>query len=187
MRAPLFQPLSQYQNLRVGVVSDSPTQSETPRSASRLPHLSYGAWRQETLDSHGGWIASSIDLARFVAAFDLVGERADAKTRGGLLKAETAQSMFSPHALINKAGPDGRGEQNYGYGWMLRKDGEGRTIARHGGALACTASSLIHFPDNINIAVLFNLGQSPNGKFLGREIDGPLITLVEGLRKNTEP
>ena len=34
----------------------------------------------------------------------------------------------------------------------------------------------------INVAVLFNLGQSPDGNFLGRENDGPLIELVEGLR-----
>ncbi|MCE9527523.1 MAG: hypothetical protein K8R36_15885 [Planctomycetales bacterium] len=91
--------------------------------------------------------------------------------------------MLAPHAVMNKPGPDGKGSQDYGYGWMLRADGEGRMTSRHGGALACTASSLIHFPDNISLAVLFNLGQSPDGKFLGREIDGPLIELVEGLRK----
>ena len=135
------------------------------------------------LDPHGGWIASSIDLARFAAAFDLVGERADAKTRGGLLKAETVRGMFSPRAVMNKPEPDGKGSQDYGYGWMLRADSSGRMSCRHGGALACTASTMIHFPNNINVAVLFNLGQSPDGKFLGREMDGPLVELIEGLRQ----
>jgi N-acyl-D-amino-acid deacylase len=145
--------------------------------------LSYGVWRQETLDAHGGWIASSIDLAKFAAAFDLVGEGKEANTRSGLLKPETVRDMLAPHAVMNKPGSDGKGGQDYGYGWMLRADSDGHIVARHGGALACTASTLIHFPDNVNVAVLFNLGQSPDGKFLGREIDGPLIELVEGLRK----
>lgn len=145
--------------------------------------LSYGAWRQETLDSHGGWIASSSDLAKFAAAFDPVGEGKDAKSRGGLLTVETVQDMFAPHAVMNKPGPDGKGGQDYGYGWMLRSNSEGQMTMRHGGALACTASTMIHFEGNINVAVLFNLGQSPDGKFLGREIDGPLIEMVTGLRK----
>jgi N-acyl-D-amino-acid deacylase len=152
----------------------------------RVP-LSYGVWRQETLDSHGGWIASSIDLARFAAAFDLGVKANESPTRGGLLKAETVLDMFSSHAVMNKPGPDGKGGQGYGYGWMLKADSSGRMSSRHGGALACTASTLIHFPDNINVAVLFNLGQSPDGKFLGREIDGPLMDLVEGLRKSEAP
>ena len=154
-----------------------------PEAGKDKVPLSYGVWRQETLDSHGGWIASSIDLAKFAAAFDIVGEGKDAKTRGGLLKPETVRDMLAPHAVMNRPGPDGKGGQDYGFGWMLRADSEGRMTMRHGGALACTASSLIHFSNNISLAVLFNLGQSPDGKFLGREIDGPLIELVEGLRK----
>jgi N-acyl-D-amino-acid deacylase len=145
--------------------------------------LSYGVWRQETLDSHGGWIASSTDLAKFAAAFDLVGEGKEAKTRGGLLSPETVHDMFAPHAVMNKPDANGKGGQDYGYGWMLRADREGHMTMRHGGALACTASTMIHFPDNINVALLFNLGQSPDGKFLQRELDGPLIEMVEGLRK----
>jgi N-acyl-D-amino-acid deacylase len=30
----------------------------------------YGAWCLESMDSHGGWIASAVDLARFAAALD---------------------------------------------------------------------------------------------------------------------
>ena len=148
--------------------------------------LSYGVWRQETLDSHGGWIASSIDLARFAAAFDLIEEEKVAKTRGSLLKPKTVRDMFAPHAVMNKPGEDGKGGQDYGYGWMLRADSDGHMTMRHGGALACTASTMIHFEGNINVAVLFNLGQSPDGKFLGREIDGPLIKLVEELQKGAD-
>ncbi len=30
----------------------------------------YGGWTIEAMDSHGGWIASAEDLAKFVSAFD---------------------------------------------------------------------------------------------------------------------
>ena len=35
-----------------------------------LTPKAYGAWHLAAMDSHGGWIASAIDLARFAAAFD---------------------------------------------------------------------------------------------------------------------
>ncbi len=137
--------------------------------------ISYGTWRQETLDAHGGWIASAPDLVKFAAAFDLTdGGR---KTRGGLLKAATARLMFSPQAAINR--PEGGGPSTswYGLGWTLKNE-DSLLVARHGGALACTAASLMHFPDGTNLAILTNLGQSPDGKFLGRSLEEPLTKLV---------
>ena len=55
-------------------------------------------------------------------------------------------------------------------------------IARHGGALPCTAASLMHFPGGTNLAVLLNLGQDKNGKFLGRGIEGPLTDVVRSVK-----
>jgi N-acyl-D-amino-acid deacylase len=82
--------------------------------------ISYGVWRQETLDAHGGWIASAPDLARFAAAFDLVegGER----TRGGLLKSETVRQMYlAPRRDLL------RRRQDQGHGPLrLRLDAQGR-------------------------------------------------------------
>jgi CubicO group peptidase (beta-lactamase class C family) len=141
--------------------------------------ISYGTWRQETLDSHGGWIASAVDLVKFAAAFDLT--EGGRKTRGGLLKAATARLMFSPQAAINR--PEGGGPSNsyYGLGWMLKNEND-LLVARHGGALACTAASLMHFPDGTNLAMLTNLGQSPDGKFLGRSLEEPLTKLVREVK-----
>jgi len=137
--------------------------------------ISYGVWRQETLDAHGGWIASAIDLVKFGAAFDFVdGGR---KTRGALLKAATARLMFSPQTTITKPGDGGSAGVYYGLGWNLRNEDD-VLVARHGGALACTAASLMHFPDGINLAVLTNLGQSPDGKFLGGSMVDPLTKLI---------
>jgi N-acyl-D-amino-acid deacylase len=137
--------------------------------------ISYGVWRQETLDAHGGWIASAIDLVNFGAAFDSVdGGR---KTRGGLLKAATARLMFSPQVTITKPGDNDSPGVYYGLGWQLKNE-DSLLVARHGGALPCTAASLMHFPDGTNLAVLTNLGQSPDGKFLGGSVVEPLTKLV---------
>jgi N-acyl-D-amino-acid deacylase len=137
--------------------------------------ISYGVWRQETLDSHGGWIASTTDLVKFGAALDLV--EGGRKSRSGLLNAANIRLMFSPQATITKPGDDGSPGVYYGFGWTLKKESD-ELVARHGGALACTAAALMHFPEGINVAVLTNLGQSPDGKFLQREIEGPVTDIV---------
>jgi hypothetical protein len=91
--------------------------------------------------------------------------------------------MFSPHAAIEppKDNPSAV-TAHYGYGWTLKDEadshGETATVARHGGALACTAASLMHLEGGTNVAVLFNLGQSADGKFFGRQIEQPLTDLI---------
>jgi N-acyl-D-amino-acid deacylase len=150
---------------------------------ARVP-ISYGTWRQETLDSHGGWIASAPDLARFAAAFDLLDD--GARSRGGLLRPETVRRMLGQHVAMPQADDKTKITGHYGYGWMLKEErdrmGNQVLIARHGGALACTAASLMHFPDGTNLAVLFNLGQTQDGKFLGRQIEPALTELVRGIQ-----
>ncbi|MEX2175269.1 MAG: serine hydrolase domain-containing protein [Pirellulaceae bacterium] len=146
-----------------------------PGAGQEQVPISYGVWRQETLDAHGGWIASAIDLVKFASAFDLV--EGGRQTRGGLLKAASVRLMFSPQATIAKP-EEGQSGAYYGLGWTLKADEDERLVARHGGALACTAASLMHFPDGTNLALLTNLGQSADGKFLGRSIEGPLTKLV---------
>ncbi len=141
--------------------------------------ISYGTWRQETLDSHGGWIASAPDLAKFAAAFDF--NAADDGVRSGLLTGDGVWRMFSPVVKMTPAaGSTVKRDRFYGLGWMIEPgEGERAFTARHGGALPCTASSLMHFPGGVNLAVVTNLGQSPDGKFLGRQLEPPLTELVK--------
>jgi N-acyl-D-amino-acid deacylase len=152
-----------------------------PGAGDKEVAVSYGVWRQETLDAHGGWIASAPDLARFAAAFDYTD--ADASTRSKLLTRESVDLMLGPQVMISGA-TDARPARFYGLGWFIEPaQGQRAFIARHGGALACTAASLMHFPDGTNLAVLFNLGQDKDGKFLGRGIEGPLTDVVRSIKE----
>jgi N-acyl-D-amino-acid deacylase len=146
-----------------------------PGAGEKEVPVSYGVWRQETLDAHGGWIASAPDLAKFAAAFDISPE--DESPRGKLLTRESVDRKFGPQVETTPA-KDGKPARFYGLGWMLEPVPR-NFIARHGGALPCTAASLMHFPDGTNLAVLFNLGQDKDGKFLGRSIEAPLTRLVQ--------
>jgi len=167
------------------VVNDARGTATTgPGAGEEKVPIPYGVWRQETLDSHGGWIASAPDLVRFAAAFDL--SEGGKSVRSGLLSAASVQQMFSGHANIPAADDKTKITAHYGYGWLLREEADANgnmaTVARHGGALACTAASLMHFSDGLNVAVLFNLGQSADGKFLGRRVEEPLTRRIREIR-----
>src|SRR5262245_7754231 len=120
-----------------------------PGAGEKEVAISYGTWRQETLDAHGGWIASAPDLAKFAAAFDWLDD--GKRTREGLLKPESVRLMFSRHSAIPSAEDKTKIAAHYGYGWVVKEEpdasGSSATVARHGGALPCTAASLMHFPD----------------------------------------
>jgi N-acyl-D-amino-acid deacylase len=95
-------------------------------------------------DSGGGWIASSLDLLRFVTAID--GKRGPA-----LLKTETVKLML---AKPNR--PDVRDASvYYGMGWVVRLSGS-EAEWRHGGSLAGAHSLLVRRADGIAWAVVFN-------------------------------
>jgi N-acyl-D-amino-acid deacylase len=137
--------------------------------------ISYGTWRQETLDSHGGWIASAPDLARFAAAFDF--NDSQDHTRADLLTPGSVRLMFGPVVKMSSAtGAKAGSDRSYSLGWMI-EPGENQTFtARHSGSLACTASSLMHFPAGINLAVVTNLGQA-------RQLESSLTDLVRKVER----
>ncbi|HEY2414221.1 MAG TPA: serine hydrolase domain-containing protein [Pirellulaceae bacterium] len=167
------------------VVNDAKNTATTgPGAGEAKVPIPYGVWRQETLDSHGGWIASAPDLVRFAAAFDLV--ESGKSIRSKFLSPASVEQMFSRHADIPSADDKAKITSHYGYGWLLKdeRDADGKTtmVARHGGALPCTAASLMHFPNSLNVAVLFNLGQSADGKFLGRRMEEPLTRRIREIK-----
>jgi CubicO group peptidase (beta-lactamase class C family) len=80
--------------------------------------ISYGTWRQETLDAHGGWIASASDLAKFAAAFDVLDERRESWRPAEARNGET--DVWPARDAV------GRGQTkivaHYGYGWMMKEE-----------------------------------------------------------------
>jgi N-acyl-D-amino-acid deacylase len=118
----------------------------------RVPNP-YGAWHLEAMDSHGAWIASAVDLARFAAAFDDPGNCR-------ILKPESVRA-FSTHPSGKAADPERPGRY-YGLGWSISVSESGKPTASHGGSLPGTNSALVRRPDGINIAVLFNTRATPH-------------------------
>ncbi len=153
-----------------------PVVGEHAGDAAHGVPVQYGGWNQQALDAHGGWIASAADLARFAAAFDRQ-LPADAKP---LLTSEVVEQMFSAQALIRAADAEKKqNELHYGFGWLRWNAGDGRLVNSHNGALACTAAALIKLPGDLNLAVLFNLGQVKPGEFIARTMDGELVAVAK--------
>jgi len=128
----------------------------------------YGAWYLEAMDSHGGWLASAVDLARFACAFD-------APERCQVLGEESIRLMYArPDGL---AGYDSEGNPKpvyYSCGWQNRVVGDGKINRWHTGSLPGTAAILVRRHDRRNWVVLFNARVSPHASHLAQEVD-PLV------------
>jgi len=129
----------------------------------------YGAWYHESLDSHGGWIASAIDLVRFASAFD-------DPAHSPLLKVESIAQMFArPEGL---AGHDAEGKPTptyYALGWSVRPEGHPFSPTQwHTGSLPGTSTILVRRHDGLNWAVLINTRNSAPEKAPARLLD-PLL------------
>ena len=129
-----------------------------PNTGAQVPHP-YGAWHLEAMDSHGGWIASATDLAKFAAAF--------AKPENNpVLSAESIGALFAP-----PAGEEGK--RAYACGWSVRPAG-GSQNRWHSGSLPGTATLLVLRHDQKSWLVLFNSRAGPEDAHLTGEID-PLL------------
>lgn len=132
----------------------------------------YGAWNLEAMDSHGAWIASATDLAKFAAAFD----NPDACP---ILSRKSIELMHArPPGL---AGHDADGNEKdayYSLGWNNRpvRDGVNHW---HTGSLDGTATIMIRRHDGKNFVALMNSRVSPSAKHLGGEMDRLLHQMAD--------
>jgi N-acyl-D-amino-acid deacylase len=125
----------------------------------------YGAWHLEAMDSHGGWLGSVVDLARFARAFD---DPENCK----ILKPESIDTMFDPPPGLAGHEADGKPKDvYYSCGWLNRVVGDGKMNRWHTGSLPGTAAILVRRHDGRNWVVLFNARVSPYTSHLGRAID----------------
>jgi N-acyl-D-amino-acid deacylase len=128
----------------------------TPEEGDEVPRPD-GGFHLEAMDSHGGWIASAVDLVRFACAFD------DPEHRP-VLSPESIAEMFARPEGEAGYGPDGKPKAAYyGLGWSVRPRGEGKANHWHGGRLAGTRSLLVRRYDGLNWAVLFNQSRDRSG------------------------
>ena len=128
----------------------------------------YGGWHLEAMDSHGAWIASAVDLARFAAAFD-------DPENCPLLSASSIETMYARPAGLAGHDEDGNPKDVfYSLGWSNRVVDDGKVNHLHTGSLSGTATILIRRHDGRNFVALFNSRSGPSGSHLGRAID-PLL------------
>ncbi len=92
--------------------------------------------------SGGGIISTVEDLARFHIALNT----------GKLLETATQAEMFKPYTLA-----DGN-VSNYGLGWRINKDDQGRTWIEHGGGATGGSSYLLRYPEGkLAVAIICNV------------------------------
>lgn len=118
--------------------------------------IAYGGFYLEAMDSHGGWIASTIDLLRFLTAVDNLPTRPDV-----LSPASINAMVAAPPAPLWQNSP-----YHYGMGWLVRPN-EGNWW--HDGLLQGSTSLLVRTGEGVAWAVLLNVGLV--GTSLSSELD----------------
>ena len=111
----------------------------------------YGGFCLEAMDSHGGWIASAVDLARFAAA---LGDPARCPV---LNKESFAKLDEPPSAPVSRKADGSLADRFYACGWQVRPVGKnGAANYWHDGSLPGTATLLVRRWDGLSWAALFN-------------------------------
>jgi N-acyl-D-amino-acid deacylase len=98
----------------------------------------YGSFCLEAMDSHGGWLASAVDLVKFASSLDKV------------LNEKSLAVMYAKPANAGNA------PSYYGCGWMVRPLGDGKVTTWHTGSLPGTSTLLVRRQDGLIWAAVFN-------------------------------
>jgi CubicO group peptidase (beta-lactamase class C family) len=138
-----------------------------PTQTGRVPEP-YGGFCLEAMDSHGGWLASAVDLVRFAAALD-------SSNSNCLLNLDTRRLLYEPPAVPVSRKPDGTlASAFYACGWQVRPVGtKGKANYWHNGSLPGTATMLVRRADGLAWAALFNQ-RSEDSKLSDNAIDPAL-------------
>jgi N-acyl-D-amino-acid deacylase len=109
----------------------------------------------------GGWIASAVELVKFVSAFDDT-------SKYPLLSAASIEQMWArPNGAL---GLDANGKPTssfYACGWGAGPVGKtGKVDASHGGMLAGAESLIVRRSDKLCWAVLLNMPRQTDSEYL---------------------
>jgi N-acyl-D-amino-acid deacylase len=136
-----------------------------------------GAYYVEAMDSHGGWVASAIDLARFLAAF------ADLR-KSPLLGSKTVRTMLARPAWLTDKTSGFGADSHYGLGWRVRvRENGGTGNIWHKGKLKGVASLIVRRHDGIAWALLLNRDRKPDGTPLTSLIGGALHDAARAVKE----
>jgi len=117
----------------------------------------YGAFNIENMDSHGGWIVSVVELARWLSNLD------DPNAPNAVLDETSIDRMFS--LPQNYPPPYNLGDYYYAEGWAVRDYGGGLRNTWHAGSLPSTTSYIVRTEYGWDYAVILNRrdesGQNP--------------------------
>jgi len=125
-------------------------------------------------DSHGGWIASASDMARFLSCFD--------KAKGcAIIQTKTLEYMFKRQEGLACYKNSQAKNPYYAHGWMVWPKRMGKNIY-YFGALAGTSTSMVRRSDGIGWVVLFNMRHNKDYKQLASLIDGKLHKVMNKIQ-----
>jgi N-acyl-D-amino-acid deacylase len=119
----------------------------------------YGKFHLEPMASHGGWLATSVQLVRFGCA--LAG-----LTSKPMLQPRSIRKMLAAPSFHDASDP-----VHYGCGVQVRELGGGKRNAWHSGSLNGTSTIWVIRHDRFVWAVLFNKRNASNGNALASLID----------------
>jgi CubicO group peptidase (beta-lactamase class C family) len=139
-------------------VNAPPTQSVFPGEGT-VP-VNYGGFYVEAMDSHGGWVSSTVDLLRFLTGVDGRANRTDILSPGLVTEMTSNGYPVCAGAACYYAG-----------GWMVRPI-QGDANWWHGGSLPGTTAILVRSYHNYSWVALFN-ARTGTGDFDG-EVDAAL-------------
>jgi CubicO group peptidase (beta-lactamase class C family) len=139
------------------LANESPVKSVFPEVREPVEHP-YGGFYLEAMDAHGGWIASAVDLARFIAAID------GWPTRPDILKPDSIRTITARPAPPLKQDT----ATYYGFGWQIRPIGDNANWW-HSGLLSGSQAFMVRTYHGYSWVVLFN--SAPNEAEFMAEVD----------------
>jgi N-acyl-D-amino-acid deacylase len=131
-----------------------------------LVPVNYGAFYVEAMDSHGGWVSSTVDLLRFLAGVDGRANRPDILSPGLVAEMTSNGPALCPGGACYYAG-----------GWRVRPT-QGDATWSHGGSLHGTTSILVRSYHNFSWVALFN---ARAGTSFDAELDAALWSALAGV------
>jgi CubicO group peptidase (beta-lactamase class C family) len=131
----------------------------------------YGGFNLENMDSHGGWLASAVDLARFASAFD-------DPPACPILNERSIETMFAaPETGLQDDG------WYYGCGWLVRPLEDTTRNIWHDGSLPGSYALMVRRWDGLNWVILFNRCDEPRNRWYNLDVDRMLHRGAEAVTR----